>query len=187
MTASLSGRLTGPEERRRRAAELYEAGWSVAQVAAYLHVAPATAWRDLGRVRVPSRRRRAAGPLEERRQLERRLYEEEGLSLREVAERVGVTHNAVKKDLLAVGVRLRPARRPTSKAAVTPASRQVTAPRRRHLRAVPDWPPRAVQAPMPVPLDVPPERAAIAYPADRGWHMVQAPPGWFLDMLAELD
>jgi hypothetical protein len=29
--------------------------------------------------------------------------------------------------------------------------------------------------------------AAIAYSADRGWHPVQAPPGWFLELLAELD
>ena len=36
-------------------------------------------------------------------------------------------------------------------------------------------------------LDVPPADAAIAYTADRGWHMVQAPPGWLLELLAELD
>ncbi|RBY94092.1 hypothetical protein DQ244_01650 [Blastococcus sp. TBT05-19] len=39
----------------------------------------------------------------------------------------------------------------------------------------------------PIPLDVSPERAAIAFTADRGWHVVQAPPAWFLDLLAEVD
>jgi len=52
----------------------------------------------------------------------------------------------------------------------------------RHLQAVSDVPSWHMR-----PLDVPPGRAAIAYSADRGWHMVQAPPGWFLELLAEVD
>ncbi|WP_167759165.1 hypothetical protein [Blastococcus sp. TF02A-35] len=53
--------------------------------------------------------------------------------------------------------------------------------RRPRLWVVPDAP-RPAQ-----PLQVAPERAALAFTADRGWHMVQAPPAWFLDLLAELD
>jgi hypothetical protein len=34
---------------------------------------------------------------------------------------------------------------------------------------------------------VPPEQAAIAYTADRGWHMTEVPPAWFLDLLAEME
>ena len=51
-------------------------------------------------------------------------------------------------------------------------------PRRRHLRVVPDAGPAFRPAP---------ERVAMAYTADRGWHLVQAPPAWALDLLAELD
>nr|WP_255411596.1 helix-turn-helix domain-containing protein [Blastococcus sp. TBT05-19] len=87
----------------------------------------------------------------------RRLYEEEGRSLRQVAARMGVSHSTVRRLLLEQGVSMR----------------------RPRLWAVPDAPPAALQ--------VAPERASIAFTADRGWHLVQAPPGWFLDLLAELD
>jgi hypothetical protein len=88
------------------------------------------------------------------------LYED-GLSLREVGARLGVSHVTVKRLLDGAGVPLR----------------------RGHLKAVPDLPSR----PGSRPLHVSPEAVAIAFTADRGWHMVQAPPGWFLDLLAELD
>jgi hypothetical protein len=90
----------------------------------------------------------------------RQLYGE-GLSLRQVAARMGIAHTTVRTLLL------------TGR----------TEPRRPHLRAVQDLPSRAESRK----LQVPPERAAIAFTADRGWHMVQAPPGWFLDLLAEVD
>ena len=113
----------------------------------------------------------------------RQLYED-GLSLRQVAARVGITHNAVKKRLLKAGVTLRPAHRPitNTNAAAVRARERRQASRRRYLRVVPDAPRPAQRA-----LTVPPERTAIAFTADRGWHMVQAPPGWFLELLAELD
>ncbi|MFQ1002628.1 helix-turn-helix domain-containing protein [Modestobacter sp. SSW1-42] len=94
----------------------------------------------------------------DRLQLVRELYKD-GLSLRQVAARVGVAHTTVRRLLEGAGVTIR----------------------QRHLRVVPDAP-RAAQGA----LDVPPADAAIAYTADRGWHMVQAPPGWFLELLAEL-
>jgi hypothetical protein len=37
------------------------------------------------------------------------------------------------------------------------------------------------------PLLVPPERAVIACGGDQGSHMVQAPPVWAMETLAELD
>lgn len=86
----------------------------------------------------------------------RQLYEA-GLSLRQVAARVGVAHTTVRRLLQDAGVQ----------------------PRLSVVPAVPRPPQRV--------LDVPPGRAAIAYSADRGWHMVQAPPWWFLDLLAEID
>lgn len=92
----------------------------------------------------------------------RELYEA-GLSLRQVAARLGVSHTKVQHDLLRAGVRLRQQHR-------------------RHLAVVPDRPPRR-----PPLLEVPPERAAVAFTADRGWHLVDAPPGWLLDVLAELE
>lgn len=89
----------------------------------------------------------------------RELYEA-GLPLRRVAERLGVTHTTVARDLRAGGVRTR----------------------RRHLTAVPD-----VRSGHPPPRTVDPVRPAIAFTAARGWHMVETPPGWFLDLLADLD
>ena len=83
-----------------------------------------------------------------------------GLSLQQVAARVGVSHTTVRRQLEDAGVAIR----------------------QRHLRVVPDAPRPAQGA-----LDVPPGEAAIAYRADRGWHMVQAPPGWFLELMAEID
>jgi len=94
----------------------------------------------------------------DRGQRARQLYED-GLSLRQVAERLGVAHTTVRRELQTAGVPLR----------------------RRHLRVVPGLPPRP-----PATLTVAPERSAIAYSADRGWHMVQAPPRWFLELLSDL-
>lgn len=114
----------------------------------------------------------------------RQLYEE-GLSLLAVADRLGVSYSRVRRELLRAGVTLRPARRPSrhaSPAASGDASR--SAPPRRHLHPVPD------QAPIrsaPRPLMVAPERAAIAFTADRGWHMTSAPAGWLLDVIAEVE
>lgn len=54
--------------------------------------------------------------------------------------------------------------------------------RPRHLAAVP-----ATPAPQAQPREVHPDRAAIAYTADRGWHMTEAPPEWLLDILAEVE
>lgn len=96
---------------------------------------------------------------DDRRQRARELYAELG-SLRQMAARMGVSHTTVRFLLADAG----------------------TTPQRRHLRVVPEAP-RAAQSA----LQVPPDRAAIAYSAVRGWHMTQAPPGWFLEMLAELD
>jgi len=103
----------------------------------------------------------------------RELYES-GMSLRQVGAVMGVAHTTVRF-LLAAG-----------EAPEHP----------RHLQAVP----ASARAPRPTvqrqvvptraeprPMTVEAERAAIAYSADRGWHMVQAPPGWFLELLAELD
>jgi len=89
----------------------------------------------------------------------RELYAELG-SLRQVGAELGVSHTTVRF-LLAGGE---------------------PAPRQRHLRVVPD----ASRAAQPV-LRVSPERAAIAYSTGRGWHITQTPPGWFLDLLADLD
>ncbi|KGH48244.1 hypothetical protein IN07_03310 [Modestobacter caceresii] len=93
----------------------------------------------------------------------RELYEG-GLSLRQVGALLGISHTRVHARLQAEGVPMRAA-----------------APRRRHLQLVTAPPPR------PAPLVVPPERAAMAFTADRGWHLVQAPPAWMLEMLSELD
>lgn len=87
----------------------------------------------------------------------------QGLSLRQVAARLGVSHMTVKRDL-ADGKRL---------------------PRERHLRVVRDRP-RRRRAVRPAAVFVPPAGAAIAFTADRGWHLTEAPPGWFMDLLAEL-
>jgi transcriptional regulator with XRE-family HTH domain len=81
-----------------------------------------------------------------------------GLSLRQVAGRVGVSHTTVRRLLEGAGVPIR----------------------QRHLLVVPNDPWPAQRA-----LDVPPAEAAIAYSADRGWHIVQAPPTWFLELLAD--
>jgi len=102
---------------------------------------------------------RPPASVDERRRRVLELHQE-GLSLRQVAARVGVAHTTVRQDLAVMG----------------------SEPHQRHLSVVPDAPRPAQQA-----LDVPPECAAIAYSAGRGWHMVQAPPGWFLELLAELD
>jgi hypothetical protein len=83
-----------------------------------------------------------------------------------VGQRLGLTDVTVLRDLRALGVSTRP-----------PGRRSV-----RHLRVVPDASRTAQRV-----LDVPPGEVAIAYSADRGWHMVQAPPGWLLELLAELD
>jgi len=94
--------------------------------------------------------------------LRRRVRElsDAGRSLRQIGAELGVSHTTVRF-LLASG-------------------ETVTQPR--HLRVVRD----ASRAAQPV-LRVSPERAAIAYSTGRGWHMTQAPPGWFLDLLADLD
>ena len=89
--------------------------------------------------------------------VEARRLSAEGLSLRQVATRLGVSHTTVRFWLAGASQSLRP----------------------RHLQAVP---PRS-----PATLHVPPDRAAMAYTADRGWHLVQAPQAWALDLLAELD
>ena len=95
----------------------------------------------------------------DRQQRARELYAS-GLSLRQVGAQLGVSHTTVRFLLAGGG----------------------PAPRQRHLRVVPDAP----RAARPV-LQVPPGRAALAYSADRGWHMTEAPPGWFLELLAELE
>ncbi|TFV52658.1 helix-turn-helix domain-containing protein [Blastococcus sp. TF02A_35] len=87
----------------------------------------------------------------------RRLYEAERWSLRQVAAHLGVSHSTVRWLLL----------------------EQKVAMLRPRLWVAPDAPP--------APLQVALERAAIAFTADRGWHMVQAPPAWFLDLLTEID
>ena len=92
----------------------------------------------------------------------RELYES-GLSLRQVGAAMGVAHTTVRF-LLAAGE-------------VVPQPRPAA---QRRQAAV-------VSRAAPHPLDVPPERAAIAYTPERGWHMVQAPPRWFLDLLIEVD
>ena len=91
----------------------------------------------------------------------RQLYEN-GLSLRQMGARLGVSQVTVGRLLRDAGV-------PMRKAA-------------RHLRVVPDVRARCSPA-----LQVPPDRAAMVYTADRGWHTVQSPPAWALDLLAELE
>lgn len=87
----------------------------------------------------------------------------QGLSLRQVGEQLGIAHTTVRTLLLRAEVPL-------------------ALPGRRHLTVVPDHRSRR-----PAVMQVAPDRATVAYTADRGWHMTQAPPGWFLDMLAELE
>ena len=87
----------------------------------------------------------------------------EGLTVAEVAERRGRSRSVVRTDLRRASVQMRPG-----------------SPRPLYLVRDRDRQP-------PAPLHVPPERAAMAYTADRGWHLVQAPPAWALDLLAELD
>lgn len=93
----------------------------------------------------------------ERRQEAAELYRQ-GLTIYEIADRVGVTSPTVWRDLVEAGVIPHMRHR-------YPAARK---PRRR-------------------PPVITPERAALAFTADRGWHMVQAPPGWLLDALAEME
>jgi DNA-binding CsgD family transcriptional regulator len=102
--------------------------------------------------------------VEERQVRAAELYQQ-GLSLRQVAARLGVSHTTVKRDLH--GVQLRP----------------------RALRVVRDpLPGRLVPDPAGASPTrfVPPERAALAFTPERGWHMTQAPPSWFSDLLAEM-
>jgi hypothetical protein len=92
---------------------------------------------------------------EERRQRAAELYEQ-GLTLRQVGERLGVNKSTVHADLVRAGVPLR------------------------HLRLVPD------PAPARATRFIPPDGSAVAFTAERGWHMTSAPPGWFLDLLADI-
>ena len=91
----------------------------------------------------------------------RQLYED-GLTLRQVAGLLGISTTQVWRLLQAAGVPMRGAHRG-------------------NLRLVTEAP-----APAPAPRALP-EGAAVAFTADRGWHLVQAPPAWMLDLLAELD
>lgn len=107
----------------------------------------------------------APAVLRRRRETTRELYGQ-GLSMRQVADRLGVDAMTVHRDLVRVGAEIR----------------------NRHLTVVRDRPRRRREPVSPPPLRfVPPEGAAVAFTADRGWHMVEAPPGWFLDLLAEAD
>lgn len=96
---------------------------------------------------------------QERRERVRQLREQ-GLTVRQIAAQLGLSTRPVMDELHALrGTR--------------------PAPRLRVVRDVP----RA----RPAVREVRPERAAIAYTAGRGWHMTEAPPGWLLDILAEVD
>jgi predicted ArsR family transcriptional regulator len=86
-----------------------------------------------------------------------------GRSLHAIADELGVTERSVYRYLRADAVL--PRRKPAAGSG---------RPRRRRRRVA-------------VERHAPFERAAIAFTADRGWHMTEAPPGWFLDLLAELD
>jgi hypothetical protein len=124
-----------------------------------------TVHRYLSQTGTPARHRGRIAPADSRsRSSARRARREracslyeQGLTLQLVAERLGVARSTVHQDLVRAGVGLR------------------------HLRLVPD------PAPAQARRFVPPDGAAVAYTADRGWHMTQAPPGWFLDLLAEVD
>lgn len=83
----------------------------------------------------------------------------------EVAERLGISSATVRQHLRAAGV---------------PISRHLTVVRKAPVDR--ERPPGT-----PAPLVVPPERAAVAFTADRGWHLVDAPPRWLLDKPAELE
>lgn len=118
--------------------------------------------------------------LDERRQRTAELYVG-GMSLRQIAARVGVTHSMVKKDLQRVGVKLRRPGNPTGATPARPhrAPRSRAAPRQQGVRQA--------AGRTPAPVFLPPGGVAVAFTAERGWHMTQAPPGWFLDLLAEVD
>lgn len=101
-------------------------------------------------------------PVEARRQARRERVGElrgQGLGIREIAEELRVSTNTVQGDLHALRGEPVPLR----------------APRRR----------RPGLEPVTAPAGLP--RPGIAFTAERGWHLVEAPPGWLLDLLAEVE
>lgn len=99
-----------PRETERKIVERYvKHRWSADRVAAEVHVGRGTVIRTLERYGVPTRPKGTTGPRLPAQELEpiRRLYEEEELSHREIAERLGVHESTVKSRLHSAGVQRR--------------------------------------------------------------------------------
>lgn len=92
-----------------------------------------------------------------RAELVRELYES-GMTQGQVALKLRISIDAVRKDMRSRGVRPR---------LMVVNSRHVT-----------KGPPV---------MQVDPSSVAVAFSADRGWHLTKVPPAWTLEMLADLD